>query len=304
MLSWVNFNSNYMNPSRLLRSACILAVFALLRAVSHAQFTAITDDFSTTGSLTGSTPDTGVGNWTNISGTSGAIATSSGSLSLAAAGSTEATQVNFASSNLSSGTIYMGFSLNVSSSGSIGTNDSISSIAGFRVGTAVSGSNSFAVGVFRPSTNAQTFSSAPSTTTSQFDIGIFTGTSFNASSSVLPVWASALTRGTTYRVVLGFDLTNDTASLWVNPTSVTSTFITYSSVTDAVRGVYLRQGISTTGNITIDDLAVSQIFNTAAAVPEPSTYALFGGVAALSLVFIQRFRSRRVKSATQPEIVS
>jgi len=58
---------------------------------------------------------------------------------------------------------------------------------------------------------------------------------------------------------------------------------------------------STAGTIHLDDFSL--IGNvTLSAVPEPSTYALIGGVAALGLVGIQRFRSRRMKSAVQTEL--
>ena len=87
----------------------LLLPLLLASALSvSAQFTPIAEDFSTSGNLVGSTPDSGVGTWAQISNSSPALSVSSGSLGLAAS-SGESAQLNFASSNLSSGTIYMGW---------------------------------------------------------------------------------------------------------------------------------------------------------------------------------------------------
>ena len=269
------------------------AIFVLVMNVPAAfgQFTAITDMFSTAGGLTGTTPSSGVGSWTTISGSSG-LAVASGKLTIAGVGG-EASQLNFSSSNLTSGTVYMGFSYSVSSSGTISTSDSISAIAGFRVGTAGSGTYAVGLGDFRPSAAAQTFSSVPSTSTSQVVLGIFTGSSLNASSSTLTAWPTPINRGATYRVVLGFDLTNNTATLWLNPTSTSSTSVTLSAVSSDARGVFFREGAATHGNISILNLNVSNDFSTAAAIPEPSTYAAFFGGAALMAAGWHRRRQKQ-----------
>ena len=269
-------------------------VGAVFVADSHAQFTAISDDFSNVGNLSGSTPDSGVGTWTNISG-SGGLSVSSGVLNIASSG--EAAQLNFSSSNLTSGTLYMGFDFTVSSSGTIDTSDSISAIAGFRTGTASGGSNAVSFGDFRPSGSAQTFSNLADTSTSQVVVGLFTGASENAATSSLTAWATPLSRGTTYRAVIGFDLGNDTASLWIDPTSSSSTSITLTNVTSDARGVFFREGASSHGTLGADNLNVSMDFNTAAAIPEPSTYAAIFGSMALAGAIWHRRRKATVAAA-------
>jgi hypothetical protein len=269
-------------------AACVPAAFG--------QVTAIVDTFSTTGGLTGSTPNSGVGSWTNISGSTG-LSVSSGALTIAGAAG-ESSQLNFSSSNVTSGTIYMGFDYTVSSSGSISTSDSVSAIAGFRAGTAASGTYAVSFGDFRPSAAAQAFSGVPATTTSQVAVGVFTGSSLNASTSALTSWATPLTRGTTYRVVLGFDLTNNTLSLWLNPTSISATSVTLSGITSDARGVFFRAGATTHGSLTIDNLNVSTDFATAAAIPEPATVA---SLFCLGLVGIAIWReSRRRRENSRP----
>lgn len=272
---------------RLLVLYAITVGFLTLETVSAQT---IEEDFPTDGVLSGSTPDAGIGDWTSISG-SPALAVSSGILTIAAGGG-ESSQLNFNASNLSSGTIYMGFNLEIDSSGSISTSDSIQSIAGFRVGTAGSGTNALSFGVFRPSGAAQSFSSIPTTSTSQVVAGIFTGSSLNATSNNLSGWATSIDRGTASRIVIGFDLTNDSGTLWVNPTSSGSTSITLSGITSDARGVFFRQGAASHGQGFVDNLNVSVDFNIAAAlaaVPEPSTYAaILGAMALIGALFFRR----------------
>ena len=260
----------------------LLLPLLLASALSvSAQFTPIAEDFSTSGNLVGSTPDSGVGSWTQISNSSPALSVSSGSLGLAAS-SGESAQLNFASSNLSTGTIYMGWDFTVSASGTISTGDSISAVAGFRSGTASSGVFELSFGIFRPSAAAQSFSGVASTATSQVAVGIFTGTSLNASSSNLTEWSAALNRGTQYRAVLGLDMDGDQARLWIAPATQDSPSIALAS-TAAVRGVCFRQGAASHGAVSIDNLVVSQNFAAAAAaVPEPATFATILGLFALA----------------------
>lgn len=274
----------------LLRASCLAALVAMCVAAAGAQ--TIVDDFSTNGNLTGSTPDSGVGVWTTINSGTPALSVSSGTLTIAAS-SGEASQLNFSSSDLNSGTIYMGFTFSVDSNSSIGTNNSIQAVAGFRLGTASSGSYALSFGVFRPSSAAQSTSSLSNTSTSQVVAGLFnTGTSQNASTIALTGWATPLTLGTNYRVVIGMDLANDTATLWIAPTSSSSTSITLSGVTSDARGVFFRQGGSSTGTDYVSNLKVSTDFDTAAltSVPEPSTYAALLGAATLAGVVIWRRR--------------
>ncbi len=268
----------------------LLALVLSLPLPAFAQFTPLADDFSTTGALVGSTPDSGVGNWTQISSTTPALAVGSGALTLAAS-SGESAQLNFASANLSSGTIYMGWDFTVSASGSISTSDTIQAIAGFRSGTAAAGAFEVSFGAFRPSSAAQSGSGAPATSTSQVAVGLFTGASFNASVGNLTEWSVALNRGTQYRAVLGVDLGADEARLWIAPASAESPSIALST-TATLRGVFFRQGGASHGSVGIDNLVVSQSFATAAAIPEASTGSLILAFAAYGLALGRR-RSRR-----------
>jgi hypothetical protein len=274
-----------------MKSLLLLASVIAIPVSGFAQFTPIADDFSVNGALVGSTPDSGVGTWTQISNTSPSLSVASGSLGLAAS-SGQSAQLNFASGNLSTGTIYLGWDFTVATGDSITTGDTIQAIAGFRSGTAASGAFEVSFGVFRPSGAAQTFSGAPSTTTSQVAVGIFTGASLNAATNNLTEWTAALNRGTQYRAVLGLDLDNDEARLWIAPASPASPSISIGS-TAALRGVFFRQGGASHGSVTLDNLAVSQDFSiAAAAVPEPGSFALLAGLAATGMALAGRRRSR------------
>ena len=256
---------------------------------ASAQFTPIADDFSTAGTLVGSTPDAGGGAWTQISSSSPAHAVSTGALGLSAS-SGESAQLNFATSNLSSGTIYMGWDFTVSATGSISTSDSIQAVAGFRSGTASSGAFELSFGIFRPSAAAQSFSGATSTTTAQVVVGVFSGTSLNASTNNLVEWSSALNRGAQYRAVLGLDLVNDEARLWIAPASEASIAL---GSTAAIRGVFFRQGAASHGVVSIDNLVVSQDFASAAAIPEPSSFAPILALCAFGAASLRRRRWNR-----------
>lgn len=278
---------------------CHLFIFVtlccLVNSVSFGQFTSIADDFSSASALTGSTPDSGLGVWQNSTGTSGAISATGGSAKLLTSNN-ESAQLNFASSDLSTGTYYLGFDFSVSATGTINPNDTIQSIAGFRIGTASSGSIVASFGVFRPSGNAQTFSEAPSTTTGQVVAGIFTGASLNATTDSLTEWATPLSRGTTYHAVLGLNLDSDLLRLWINPTSVTSTYIELTGLTTNARAIFLRAGYSSTGDIDLDNLIVNQDFATAAAIPEPASFALFTALATAASIAFRRQNSARLRA--------
>lgn len=282
----------------LLTSIALLVAPAL---AALAQFAPIADDFSNPGPLVGSTPDSGHGNWSQISSSSPALTVASGTLGLAAS-SGESAQLNFAPSNLSSGKIYMGWDFTVSENGDISTSSTLQAIAGFRSGTPGSGSFVLSIGVFRPSSVARSFSHLPSTTTSQVILGLFTGASFNASTSDLAERAIVLTRGVTYRAVLGVDLDTDEARLWINPVSIASSSIVI-PFTENVRGIFFRQGGASHGEISIDNLVVSQDFTTAVTtsaspIPEPASSAVLIGLLGTSAVFTRR-RPRNPASDTR-----
>lgn len=274
----------------------VLALGILVpRVTSQAQFVALSDDFSAAGPLSGSTPDSGSGNWTTISGTP-AITVSGGSAQLAATGG-EASQLNFRSStgDFSTGIFYYGFDLTVATEGTIGTSATLSALTGFREGTATSGSFEAAFGVFRPTTMARNNSGLPAAGADQVVAGLFIGATFNAETSNLTEWSVALDRGTTYRAVIGLNLDSDTATLWINPTSVASTSIQIGGITDNARGIFLRQGAASHGAVSMDNVILNTDFSTAAvAVPESSAFALLCGFTALGLASTRR-RSRTLR---------
>jgi hypothetical protein len=284
---------------RINRAALMLTLGILTSHVTlHAQFVAISDDFSTTAPLTGSTPDSGSGNWTTISGAP-AISVSGGSAQLAATGG-EASQLNFRSTtgDFSTGIFYYGFDFTVATEGTINTSATLSALAGFREGTAASGSFEASFSVFRPTTAARTNSGLPTAGADQVVAGLFIGATFNAESSNLTEWSAALDRGTTYRVVIGLNLDTDTATLWINPTSLASTSIQISGVTDNARGIFLRQGAASHGAVSVDNVVLNTDFSTAATtVPEPSVFAFLGGFTALGFTATRR-RSRHLSSAS------
>lgn len=268
-------------------------------SILHAQFVAISDDFSTVGPLSGSTPDSGSGNWTTISG-SPAIGVSGGSAQLAATGG-EASRLNFRSSagDFSTGTFYYGFNFTVSTEGSINTSATLSAFTGFRTGTDGSGSYAASFSVFRPSGTARSNSGLPAAGGDQVVAGLFTGATFNAETSNLTEWSAALDRGTTYRAVIGLNLDSDTATLWINPTSLASTSIQISGVTDNARGIFLRQGAASHGAISVDNVVLNTDFSIAAvAVPEPSAFALLGGFTVFGFTATRR-RSRHLSFASR-----
>lgn len=125
-----------------------VSFFTVASALGHAQFVAISDDFSAPGPLVGTTPDSGVGTWTTLGGTP-ALTVSGGNVVIAASGG-EAAQVNFrtGTGDFTTGTFYYGFNFAVSAAGTISTSNSVQAIAGFRTGTAASGSYAAGFGVF------------------------------------------------------------------------------------------------------------------------------------------------------------
>src|SRR4051812_30234194 len=181
----------------------ILVAVVLAWSVDPGFGQALVDHFSTTGTLVGSTPGTGIGNWTQIGATSSSpIMASGGSVSLAA-GSGQSAQLNFSSTDLSSGVIYAGNTFTVGAGPVLRTSNNISTFFGFRSTTGYE----VGAGLFRPSSTAQS-AGALSTTTSQFQLGFGDGTSLANGGTR---WNSVSNVQTTYRIVIGWDLTNNTA---------------------------------------------------------------------------------------------
>lgn len=281
-------------------SRILFGVLSLVPVAGYSELVPIVETFSNAGPLVGSTPDSGSGTWNVITGSSG-LSVADGTLSIAGA-SGQSAQLDFSSGNLSSGEIYFGFDFTISSSSTLNTSESISAITGFRTGTAGTGTYALGFGDFRPTGAAQDFSGVPNTSTSQVIVGIFSGSSLNATSSTPAAWKTALDRGITYRAVIGYDLTNDSARLWIDPLATNSTSVQLLGLTADVRGIFVRAGAASHGAVTLDNLYVSTDFATAAgitAVPEPSTYALICGSAVLAGVTLWR-RGRRVPRPTCP----
>lgn len=257
---------------------------SLIAAVMHGQI--IVENFNTNGSLVGTTPTTAVGTWTQISATSTpALSVAGGVVSLAAS-SGQSAQLNFSASDLSAGTIYAGITFRVTGGSISSTADNLSTFFGFRSGSGYE----LGVGVFRPSGTAQA-AGALATTTTQFQIGFGDGSSLALGGTR---WGSVSSTDTSYRLVIGWDLTNNSAQLWLNPTAPESPSIAIASgLIDAARGIYLRQGSATHGQIAVSNLQVSTDFYAAAsAIPEPSTYAMGAGLVALAAAWRLRRQKR------------
>ena len=268
-----------------------LSVFLVLSAsLVRAAFVETSDNFSTAGSLTGSTPDTGVGNWTSTNNIAPSLQVSGGKLAIVSQAG-EAAQLNFSSADLATGTYYMGFTLTMGTIGSIATSDTIQAVAGFRTGTPAGGTFALSFGVFRPTPTAQSFSSIPNTATDQVAVGIFTSSSLNATTTDLAAWATPLQRSASYRVVIGLDTDTDTAQLWIDPINAASSSISVSSAA-LVRGAFFREGGASHGDLMMENLTVSQTFALAAAIPEPATSAALFGAAAALAACVRRTRKR------------
>ncbi len=247
----------------------------------------IVDDFSNAGALVGTTPDTGNGPWTQIGASAASpLAVTGGTLSLAAA-SGQSAQLNFAAGNLSTGTVYAGITFTVAPGSISSVSGTISTFFGFRSGTAATGDYEIGAGLFRPNGTAQTAGALPTTTT-QFQVGFGDGVSLANGGTR---WSETGTTGTSYRLVIGWNLDTDSARLWINPTSDVSAFASIGSgLTGEARGIFVRQGAATSGQINLSNLQVSTDFATAAAIPEPSTYATAAGLVALGLAWFRRRR--------------
>ena len=96
----------------------------------------------------------------------------------------------------------------------------------------------------------------------------------------------------TYRLVVRLNLATDQTTLWVNPSSESSTSVTATdaiSYAGTIAQIALRQGTSNTngtgtpsggpGDLAVDNLIVGTSFNQVSPVPEPEEYAaMFGAV--------------------------
>lgn len=111
-----------------------------------------------------------------------------------------------------------------------------------------------------------------------------------AGSSPDLTWATGLDFGTTYRVVGAYTQGTNLNRLWVDPVNEASTSISFTDPSaNAVSAFALRQS---TGGSTqlISNLVVGTSFGDVVPVPEPSTYALLGGIGAVGSVLYRRRR--------------
>jgi len=114
----------------------------------------------------------------------------------------------------------------------------------------------------------------------------FSGSDFTfglGGSSLASTWASGFSFNTVNKIVVSYDYSSQIATLWVNPTSPSSTSITYNTTfSDAISAIAFRQAAGNSSQ-TIDNLVVGTSFNDVVPVPEPSTLALglVGGLAGL-----------------------
>ena len=86
----------------------------------------------------------------------------------------------------------------------------------------------------------------------------------NYSSTAEATWASELSYATTYRIVVGTDISTGVSDLWVDPTASSDTKITgtgTASITE-LSGLFFRQGGATPNlSYTLDSLVVSDTFS-------------------------------------------
>lgn len=120
----------------------------------------------------------------------------------------------------------------------------------------------------------------------QFRVSVVNETWNSANSVEFP---QDLDLDVTYRLVVRLNLATDQTTLWINPTSETSTSITATdalSYSGVIAQIALRQGTSGTspsvggpGDLAVDNLIVGTSFNQVSPVPEPEEYAaMFGAV--------------------------
>ncbi|MGA0368982.1 MAG: beta strand repeat-containing protein [Kiritimatiellia bacterium] len=227
-----------------------VALFAVLAISPASAEVLVSDDFPTNGTLTGTTPSVG-GIWTSISGTANQIQVVNNRVQLTDAAS-EDNESGFGTS-FTTGSLYFGMDLSVADPGTYTGTD-------FEYFTHFSGS----------------------TFTARTDIAAFSATGYRpgvatTSSTAEAIWASSLSYGTDYRMVVGYDFTTGLTSLWIDPTAITDTSITS---TTAVTGITLdafnfRQSAATPNqDISIGQLRVATTFNEVLLAPPPTIPSL------------------------------
>jgi len=136
---------------------------------------------------------------------------------------------------------------------------------------------------------------APSFFRSRIYVNAITGgdytLAFGNGSNIEATSTTALTFGTTYTAITSYDFDTGAASLWINPTSITSPSISATAnilnIGTAVTSFAFRQAAGNTTQ-TIDNLVVGDSF--ASVIPEPSSAAALAGMFALAGVMLRRRR--------------
>jgi hypothetical protein len=253
-----------------------ITLVAILAAASAASAqTLASDDFAYTGALTSN-------GWTAHSGAGNKVINSNGSFATLefSGGSGEDINLAFAAQTATDVT-YASFTLNVPSGNPVNPDNNGSYFAhlkdasfGFRART----------GLLSPSGSGD------------FGIGI------NASSSSIgngAVWGSDLSFDTNYTIVISYDASSGDSSLWVDPTSSSSTSITHTGTAGTlIDSVALRQANDHTGFIYVDDVLAGQSFNDVVVSTNPTQAApaagpLATGLLGLLLASVGAFFARR-----------
>lgn len=106
-------------------------------------------------------------------------------------------------------------------------------------------------------------------------------------------WSTPLINGTSYNLIIGYNTANGIASLWVDPTSISSTSIsTAASTPPVLQAIALRQGSGNTTH-TVTDMAAGTNFDSVLqAIPEPSSSMLML-LGAGALIGIRAFGRKR-----------
>lgn len=205
--------------------------------------------------------------WDTHSGTAGQVQVSSGAAILNPNSDTE--DVNTVFGTVTAGSLYFAFDLN--NSALTGTPDEY--FAHFK-------------------DDGTDFTSRlhidPATASGDYTLGIS-----GSSSSPESVWATDLSLNTTYRIVVGFDFGTGVSTLWIDPSAVGDTNIvsTADTVPD-LESFAFRQSGSGGEILNIDNLVVATTFTEAlTGIPEPSSFAMIFGAAALGLAAARRRRS-------------